>query len=465
MLNGKQINIPDETINELKSQLTGKVISSIEKEYDEERKIWNGMIDRKPALIVKCMGTADVVHTVKFARQHGILVTVKGAGHNIAGNSIADGALLIDLSLMKSVRVNPKTQKVLVDPGATLRNLDHETQLFGLAVPVGINSTTGISGLTLGGGFGWISRSYGLTIDNLISAEIVTADGNVVFADEKDNADLFWGIRGGSGNFGIVTQYQFKLHPVGPNVLAGLLIHPYEDAKKVFNHYREFVSKAPDKLTCWVVLRKAPPLPFLPADVHGKEILVIAAVYSGDIKEGEKILAPLRSFGNPIADVISPVPFEAWEQALDPLLTPGARNYWKSHFFTEISDGLIDTLIEFTGSLPSPLTEIFFGQLGGAINKVPVDATAYPHRDAEFVMNIHARWENEPQDEICIKWARKLFDSTAQYSNGAVYVNFISEGDDRINAAFGPNHERLSKIKRKYDPDNFFRMNQNILPA
>ena len=447
------------------SKLLGKIVLPGNPEYDESRKIWNAMIDRKPAFIVRCMGTADVVNCVKFARENNLLVCVRGAGHNIAGMSLADDAMLIDLSSMKRVWINPQTRTAIVSPGATLRHVDHEAQAYGLATPLGIASTTGVAGLTLGGGFGWLSRGHGLAADNLLSAEVVTADGKVLLASEKENADLFWALRGGSGNFGIVTSFQFKLYPVGPQVLAGLIVHPFQDAKKVFRYYRSFASSAPDKATCWVILRKAPPLPFLPPEVHGKEVFVIAAIYAGDIKEGEKILEPLRRFGNPIADVIGPVLFAAWQQAFDPLLTPGARNYWKSHNYTELTDDLLDILVEYTSRLPSASTEIFVGQLGGAINQVAPDATAYPHRNANFVMTVHARWENISDDTICVEWAKELSDKIAPYTTGGVYVNFISEGENRIAAAFGSNYERLAKIKSKYDPENFFRVNQNILPV
>jgi FAD/FMN-containing dehydrogenase len=464
-LDDKDITLSGEIIDRFRAQLAGDLLQTNDAGYDEARKIWNAMIDRRPTLIVKCMGTADVVSCVKFAREHNLLTSVRGGGHNIAGMSLANDAMLIDLSPMKWVRVNPGTQTAFVAPGATLRHVDHETQLYGLAVPIGINSTTGIAGLTVGGGFGWLSRSYGLTVDNLISAEVVTAEGKVIHVSEKENADLFWAIRGGSGNFGIITSFQFKLHPVGPQVLAGLIVHPFKDAKKVFEHYRNYVSSAPDKATTWVVLRKAPPLPFLPQEVHGKEVFVIAVMYAGDIQEGEKILEPLRRFGNPIADVIGPVPFTAWQQAFDPLLTPGARNYWKSHNFTELSNELLDTLIEYAGNLPSAMSEIFLAQLGGAINRVASDATSYPHRNVSFVMNVHARWEEGAMDTFCIDSARNFFDKIAPYSAGSVYVNFISEGEERVDAAFGANFERLTKVKRKYDPDNFFRVNQNIKPV
>ena len=462
---GNDITISGEIVNQFRSQLTGKLLQAGDAEYEEARVIWNAMIDRKPALIARCLGTADIVTAVRFARAHQLLVSVRGGGHNIAGMALADGALLIDLSLMKSVQVDAQNRIATVAPGATLNDVDQETQTHGLATSLGINSTTGIAGLTLGGGFGWLSRSYGLTVDNLLSAEVVTADGEIIQASEKENADLFWAIRGGSGNFGIISSFRFQLHPVGPQVLAGLIVHPFEDAEKVFKHYRNYVSSAPDKATVWVVLRKAPPLPFLPPEIHGKEVFVIAAMYSGDIAEGEKVLEPLRRFGNPIADVIGPAPFAAWQQAFDPLLTPGARNYWKSHNFTQLTDELLSILIEYTGKLPSGASEIFLAQLGGAINRIAPDATAYPHRDVNFVMNVHVRWEDRSMDKECVDWARKFFDKTAPYSAGGVYVNFISEGEDRVNAAFGINHEALAEIKRRYDPENFFRVNQNIKPG
>ena len=463
-MDGRETVLTGVTIDDFKSRLLGSVLRMGDPGYDEARALWNGMIDRRPSLIARCAGTADVICSVKFAREHNLLVSVKGAGHNIAGMASSNGSLMIDLSPMKWVRVDPEARTALVGPGATLRAVDHETQAFGLAIPLGINSTTGIAGLTLGGGFGWLSRGLGLTIDNLLSADVVTAEGKLIRASEKENADLFWGIRGGGGNFGVVTSFQFRLHPVGPQVLAGLIIHPFKDAGKVFRHYRSFVAQAPDKLTCWAVLRKAPPLPFLPQEVHGKEIFIIPVLYAGDIKEGEKILEPLRKFGQPIADVVGPSALAGFQQAFDPLLTPGARNYWKSHNFTELPDGAIDTIIDYAAQLPTPLSEIFVGHLGGAVNRVPKDATAYPHRDAIFILNVHTRWEDKGLDAKCVDWARKFFDASAQFATGGVYVNFISEGEERVRAAFGGNYERLAKLKKKYDPSNFFRTNQNVNP-
>ncbi len=461
---GQGTTLSASAVDAFKATLLGNVLVEQDKGYDAARALWNGMIDRKPAMIAQCTGTADVVHCVNFARKHKLLVSIRSGGHNIAGMASANGAMMIDLSPMKSVHVDVAGRTVVAQPGATLRHVDHETQAFGLATPLGINSTTGLAGLTLGGGFGWLSRSLGLTVDNLLEADVVTADGKVLHASEKENADLLWGISGGGGNFGIVTSLKFRLHPVGPQVFAGLIVHPFKDAKKVFEFYKSFTANAPEELSCWIVLRKAPPLPFLPADVHGKEVFVIASLYAGDPAKGEKILEPLRKFGNPVGEHVGPMPYEGWQQAFDPLLTPGARNYWKSHNFTELSDGVVDAVLEYVGKLPTPLTEIFIGQLGGAINRVKPDATAYPHRDANFVMNVHTRWEDKAMDGMCVEWARKLFDETAQYATGGVYVNFISEDEQRVPNAFGKNYERLVKLKKKYDPENFFRTNQNIQP-
>lgn len=463
-ISGSKKTISSGAIDAFKTQLTGSVHAAGEPGYQEARSLWNAMIDKQPAMVVNCTGSADVIACVKFARDNGLLTSVKGGGHNIAGLASADGALMINLSPMQSVSVNASSKTVKVGAGCTLRNVDHETQASGLAVPLGINSTTGVAGLTLGGGFGWLSRSYGLTADNLLSAEVVTAEGKIVIAGEGGEADLLWGLQGGGGNFGIVTSFTFRLHPVGPNVLAGLIIHPFKDAPEVFRYYNKFASGADDKLTCWCILRKAPPLPFLPQDVHGKEVFVIAAMYAGDIQEGEKALEPLRKFGQPIADVISTVPFEGWQQALDPLLTPGFRNYWKSHNFTSLSEGLMDILLDYTMKLPSAFSEMIIAQLGGQINRLPSNATAYPHRDANFVMNVHARWQDKSEDERCLEWARKLYDATEKYSTGGVYVNFISAGEQLVSSAFSKNLEKLSRLKAKYDPDNFFRTNQNIKP-
>jgi FAD/FMN-containing dehydrogenase len=465
-LNGDSTVIGQDAIEALAASLRGDLLTSDAADYDEERSIWNAMIDKRPGLIVRCAGAADVIRAVNFARENKLLVAVRGIGHNIAGNAVCEGGLMISLSGMKSVRVDPQARTALVEPGVTLGDLDNETQAHGLGTPVGINSTTGIAGLTLGGGFGWLSRKYGLTIDNLISADVVTAAGELVKVREGENEELFWGIRGGGGNFGIVTSFEFQLHPVGPEVLAGLIVHPFSEAGKVLRYYRQFVAESPDDLTTWVVLRKAPPLPFLPEEVHGTEVVILAALYAGDMAEGEKALAPLRAYGNPIADVIGPHPFTGFQAGFDPLLTPGFRNYWKSHDFMELNDETIDTSIQFTGSLPSPHCEIFIAQMGGATNRVAPDSTAYRHRDTEFIINVHGRWEDSTEDDRCVSWCRELFTAMAPHATGGVYINFMTgEEQERVQAAYGDSYGRLVELKNKYDPTNLFRLNQNIKPS
>ncbi len=464
---GSSRALPSEQIEGLRGRLRGPLCLPGDPGYDQGRTLWNAMIDRRPAAIVRAAGAADVIEAVRFAREDRLLLAVRGGGHNIAGNAVCDGGLQIDLSLMKSVRIDPAARTARVEPGVTLGEFDREAQAFALATPLGINSTTGVSGLTLGGGFGWLSRKWGLTVDNLLSADVVTSRGELLHASEKENPDLFWGIRGGGGNFGVVTSFEYRLHPVGPQVISGLIVHPFAGAKELLHGYRRAAAAAPDDLTCWVVVRKAPPLPFLPREVHGTEVVVLAVCYVGGAETAEKALAPLKALGKPIADVVGPHPFAGWQTAFDPLLQPGSRNYWKSHDFVELGDGAIDVLIEAARHLPTADCEIFIGQLGGAINRVPASATAYPHRDVSFVMNVHTRWSDAAQDRACVAWARDLFDRMAPHATGGVYVNFMPEDEAaRVRSgAYGGNFERLAKLKAKYDPENLFRLNQNIQPA
>lgn len=466
-IDGKSVSLSSEALDALRAGLRGGLSLPGEAGYDEARTIWNAMINKRPAAVVRAAGASDVIQTVRLAAQHGLLLSVRGGGHNIAGNAVCDGGLMLDLSRMGSVRVDPTARTARVEPGARLSDLDKESQAFGLATPLGINSTTGVAGLTLGGGFGWLSRKHGLTVDNLLSADVVTAAGELVRASETDHPDLFWAIRGGGGNFGVVTSFEFKLHPVGPQVIAGLIVHPFSKAKEILEEYRRLVAKAPDELCCWVVMRKAPPLPFLPPEVHGTEVLVLALCHAGDSAAGEKAIAPFKAIGKPIADVVGPAPFAGWQTAFDPLLAPGERNYWKSHDFIELADGLIDALLSAIRSLPSPQCEIFIGHLGGAINRVPVEATAYPHRNVNFVMNVHTRWSDPSQDAPCVAWARGLYEAAAPFATGGVYVNFMPDDEaERVRSgAYGPNYDRLAKVKAKYDPKNLFRMNQNVAPA
>jgi FAD/FMN-containing dehydrogenase len=457
---------PD-ALESLRRQVRGALCLPGEPGYEEARTIWNAMIDARPGAVVRANGPADVVSAIEFAREHEVLLSVRGGGHNIAGNAVAEGGIMLDLSPMKGVHVDPSGQTARVEPGVILAELDARTQAYGLATPLGINSTTGVAGLTLGGGFGWTSRKYGLTVDNLVSAEVVLASGARVRASADENEDLFWALRGGGGNFGVVTSFEYRLHPVGPEVLAGLIVHPFSSATRILREYRRVMARAPDDLTCWAVMRKAPPLPFLPPEVHGREVLVLAVCWLGDPEAGRGAIAPLRALGRPIADVVGPTPFVGWQQAFDPLLGPGRRNYWKSHDLVELGDEAIDLLTAYAGRLPSPECEIFIAHLGGAVNRVPATATAYPHRDVSFVVNVHTRWGDAAQDEAFIGWTRELFDRMAPHATGGVYVNFMpaDEGVRVGQGAYGPNYERLSRLKARYDPTNLFRRNQNILPA
>jgi FAD/FMN-containing dehydrogenase len=459
-------NLTTPQINELKAGFKGDVILPGDGAYESARKIWNGMIDKRPALIARCAGTPDIVRAVNFARGTGAMLAVRGGGHNIAGNALCDDGLVIDLSGMKAVAVDAGARRATVEGGATLADFDAATQAHGLSTPMGINSTTGIAGLTLGGGFGWLSRKHGMTVDNLESAEVVTAAGEVVRANAKEHPDLFWALRGGSGNFGVVSRFEFRLHPLGPNVLTGLIAFPMAEAKSILRKYDDFAASAPDDLTVWTVLRLAPPLPFLPSEFHGKGIVALALFYAGDPAKGEALIAPLRKFGTVLGEHVGVQPYAAWQQTFDPLLAPGARNYWKSHNFTTLKDGLFDTVVDALGKLPSPECEIFFGGIGGATARPAVDSAAYAHRDARYVMNVHGRWQSAADDARCIGWARDFFKASAPFASAGVYVNFLTADEgDRVGNAYGPNYDRLARVKRQYDPDNLFRVNQNIKPA
>jgi FAD/FMN-containing dehydrogenase len=445
--------------------LRGQVLTPGDVDYENARQVWNAMIDRRPALIVRCATAADVPHVISFTRDRGLELSIRGGGHNIAGSALCDGGVVLDLSRLTGVVVDPDRRRALVEAGATLAHMDAATQAHGLATPVGINSTTGIAGLTVGGGFGWLTRKYGMTIDNLASADLVTADGRLRHLSAQEHPDLFWAIRGGGGNFGAVTRFEFALHPVGPEIVAGLLVFPFEQAAEVLRGYRDFMASAPEELNAWAVLRKAPPLPFLPEAVHGREVVVVATFYCGAPAEAPPYLAALRGLGDAEGEHVGVQPYTAWQQAFDPLLTPGARNYWKSHNFSQLSDDAIDCLTTYASRLPSAESEIFIGLVAGAANRIPSDATAYAHRDARFVMNVHTRWRSPADDERCISWARQFFSASAPFASGGAYVNFMTEEEDtRVAAAYGSNYSRLVGLKRRYDPQNLFHLNQNIAP-
>ena len=454
------------TIQELREGIRGSVITSADPRYDEVRAVWNGMIDKRPALIVQCSGVADVLAAVQFARSQDLELAVRGGGHSLPGFSTSDGGIVIDLAPMKGIRVDPDAQRVVAQGGVTWRELDNETQAFGLAVTGGLVSSTGIAGFALGGGIGWLMRKHGLTCDNLVAADVVTADGRLVHASEQQNPELYWGLRGGGGNFGIVTSFEFRLHPVGPTILAGPIFFPGDQATQILRGYREYTATLPDAMTTLVNLATAPPAPFLPADVHGKKIVTVVGVYAGSRDEGQKLAAPLRQLGTPITDLLGPMPYAMMQSLLDGLYTPGARNYFKAGYLGGLSDEAIETLVRFHGPSISPSSEIHIHHLGGAVARVPDDATAFGQRGAPYLLNIVARWTDPGTDDAHIAWARDLYAAAEPFSTGGTYVNFLSAGDDRVAAAYGQDkYERLARLKETWDPTNVFRLNQNIRPA
>ncbi|HXW05775.1 MAG TPA: FAD-binding oxidoreductase [Vicinamibacterales bacterium] len=443
----------------------GDIITPGSDTYDTARRVWNAMIDRRPAVIVRCAAVSDVPPVIAFAREHGLDLSVRGGGHSIGGSAVCEDGVVLDMSRLTGVAVDTGRGRARVQPGATLAHVDAATQAHGLATPLGINSTTGVAGLTLGGGFGWLTRMHGMTIDNLLSADVVTADGEEIRVDEAHHPDLFWAIRGGGGNFGVVTQFELALHAVGPDVVGGLLVFPLEQAPQVLRRYREYVAAAPEELNVWSILRKAPPLPFLPEALHGKGIVALAVFHCGDPAQAREHLEALRRIGDLQGEHVGVQPYTAWQRAFDPLLTAGARNYWKSHNFSDLADGALDSMTAFAGQLPSAESEIFVGLIAGAPNRVAPDAMAYGHRDARFVMNVHARWKAPADDAVCVEWARRFFDAAAPFASSGAYVNFMTEEETgRVSSAYGANYARLVELKRRYDPGNVFHVNQNIRP-
>jgi FAD/FMN-containing dehydrogenase len=444
-----------------KAGLRGELLRPGDSGYDDARKIWNGMIDKRPALIARCAGVADVIHSVNFAQANNLVVAVRGGGHNVAGNAVCDGGLVIDLSGMKSVRVDPARRTARAEPGVTWREFDHATQSFGLATTGGQISTAGIAGLTLGGGWGYLARKHGLSCDNLLSVDIVTADGRFLTASASENADLFWGLRGGGGNFGVVTSFEYQLHPVGP-VFAGIVAYPIQKAKTVLELFREVTSTAPEELAFDIVLITLP---------DGTPIVGMNICYNGPIAVGEKVVRPLRSAGSPVLDQVGPIPYTAAQQLLDSFYPSGLRSYWKSSFLKEISDGTIDTMVAYCGRRPTPICHgIIEHQLGGAVRRADREATAFAHRDVEYSFMSLGVCADPGDAEKCVRWAREFWAAMQPYSTGGVYVNYLGqeadEGPERIKAAYGPErYARLVALKNKYDPTNLFRLNQNIKPS
>ncbi|MFE0512969.1 FAD-binding oxidoreductase [Streptomyces sp. NPDC058964] len=456
----------DATVAELEAALRGTVVRPGDADYDEARSVWNAAHDKHPALIVRCAGTADVVRAVEFARSQDLLVAVRGGAHSIAGFSTCDDGIVIDLSAMKGAVVDPVRRRVVAQAGMTWGDLDHETQAFGLAVTGGLVSSTGISGFTLGGGVGWLLRRHGLASDNVTAAEVVTADGRVVRADPREHPELFWALRGGGGNFGVVTSLEYELHPVGPQVLGGLIFYPAAEARQVITRWREEFDRMPDDLTTLVNLTTAPPLPFLPPEVHGTRVVIVGGMYAGDPAAGEAAVAPLRSLGTPIADVMGPLPYTGMQTLIDPLWTRGAHNYFTSAFI-EPSDTAIDAVLRHHLTTPTPRSELHLHQLGGAFARVPAEATAFSQRDSGVLCNVIARSPDTTDFDAHIAWARAARREISRNGHGAMYVNFTGDAaEDKVRASYPEAvHERLVRVKDAYDPTNMFRLNQNIRPS
>lgn len=465
-LDGETIELPVETVEAFGNRLRGDLLRPESPGYDDARSVWNAMIDRRPALIARCAGTADVVCAVNFAREHSLLNSVKGGGHNIAGQAICDDGLMIDLSGMQGVKVDAKARTAWTQPGCTLGCVDRETQLHGLAAVMGFVSTTGAAGVTVGGGFGYLTRKYGWTCDTLRSVEIVTSDGAVRTASESENPDLFWAVCGGGGNFGIVTGFDYDLFPVGPEIYSGAIAWKGQDAAEVLEFFRNFAGSAPPELTCVAGLRMAPPAPWLPKEMHSKPIALVIVCHSGSVEQAERDLAPLKAFGSPVGDVVTRRPYTQQQAMLDATQPKGRRYYWKSDYLPGIEPAAIPTLVEHLGRIASPHSAILMFQLEGKLNEFPEDHRSAGARDTKWVLNVAGSWEKPEDDEKNIAWARACWEDMRRYSTGSAYVNFMTEdeGTDRLQQAFGKNHDRLREVKAKWDPDNLFRHNKNIVP-
>jgi len=465
-LQGLERDIAQDAFNALKMRLRGPVLLPGEAAYEESRTIWNSMIDRRPAAIVHCLGTGDVVACVQFARDHDILLSVKGGGHNIAGLAVADGSLMLDMSLMRGVWIDPSNRIAHAQAGCLLGDVDRETQLHGLAAVLGFVSLTGITGLTLGGGFGYLTRRWGWTSDTVTGIDLVTADGRLVHASSNDNEDLFWGLRGGGGNFGVVTGIDYTLFPVGPEIVGGLVAWPAGEAPKVLELYRTMAEAAPAELTLVAIMRPAPPAPWLPKEVHGTPIVAILACWSGNPEEGEKVVAPIKAFGKPVGDVLIRRPYTQIQALLDATQPKGRRYYWKSEYLARIEPTLAEKAIIHAAKIPSPFSAVILFQIGGALNDLATDHSAVGNRDARYVLNIAGSWERAADDAANIAWARQAWNDMKSFSTGGTYINFLTEdeGSERIQAALGDNLARLAEIKAKWDPENMFRTNRNIKP-
>ena len=439
---------------------SGELLRDADAGYEVARRVHNGMIDRRPALIARCLGTADIVDAVNYAVANNLDIAVRGGGHNVAGNAVCDGGLVVDLSLMQGVDVDPANRTARTQPGATWARFNRETQLHGLATTGGVISTTGVAGLTLGGGLGWLMGKYGMAVDNMIAAEVVTADGRVVRASSSENPDLFWAIRGGGGNFGVVSSFEFQLHPVGPIVTGGIVAHPFERAAEMLRFYRDFTASLPDELTVFAGVLHAP-------DGSGVKIAAMLACHCGPLDAGEAALRPLKEFGPPIMDMMGPIPYSALNAALDAGFPKGALNYWKSSFVSQLSDAAIDTIVERFAACPSPMSGMLLEHFHGAATRVGPTETAFSQRETGYNFLVAAEWMDPAANATNVAWTRDAFSAMEPHLAGRRYVNYLGEGEDAgaVAQAYGPNHARLRQVKAKYDPNNVFHLNQNIQPG
>ncbi|MEK6272943.1 MAG: FAD-binding oxidoreductase [Actinomycetota bacterium] len=462
---GTEVKLDEAALGELEGSFRGELVRPGDPTYDVHRKVWNGSIDRYPAVIARCAGVADVIAVVRFAREVGLVVAVRGGGHSYPGHSVCDGGILIDLGPMKGIRVDPEARTARAQAGVLWGELDRETQAFGLATTGGIVTHTGVAGLTLGGGIGWLHRKHGLTIDRLLSVDLITADGEFVRASATENPDLFWGVRGGGGNFGIVTEFEFRLDPVGPIVLAGPIFWPMEESPKVLRFYRDWIAEAPDELMTIVVQRRALPLPSVPPELHGELVVSVGCCYAGPVEEGEEVVRPLRKFGNPVLDLCQPKPYVAHQAMFDPAFPHGWSYYFRACDVAELTDDAIDVMVEHGSRIVSPITSVALWQMGGAVPRVGEAETAFNNRDAAFTFNINGNSKTAEGFQAEREWARTYWSALEPYHT-SVYVNFLmDQGEEAIRQAYGPDkYDRLKALKRRYDPDNFFRLNQNIPP-
>ena len=444
-------------VDDLLKQHRGAVLTPDSAGYDEARRVWNALVDRRPALIARCRSAADVSAAVTFARQNGLPLAIRGGGHSVAGRGTCDDGVVIDFSDMKSIQVDPLARTARAEPGVRWTEFDRETQAFGLATTGGTVGDTGIGGLTLGGGFGWLGGRFGMTADNLIGADVVLASGQLVRASADDNADLLWALRGGGGNFGVVTSFEYRLHPVGPTIVGGLLVHSFSDAVEMFRFYGDFIRSAPDELTVAAVLLTTP---------DGQKACGLVAAHSGPVADGLEAVQPLKAFGSPLMDVLGPIPYLGQQSLLENAMPPHLRNYWKADFISMVGDGVIQAAVEAFSHVPSPLSSILFFPIHGAATRVTPYATAYPHR-AGIHLGIYSLWNDPDVDEANVAWVRRTWEAIQPFVPGGVYVNELGEdeGDSRVRQAYGGNYDRLARLKAKYDPQNLFRLNANIAPA